>query len=31
MAPNRFLKNALETNKAELEKIIGSVLRKLLS
>lgn len=31
MAPNRFLKNALETNKAELEKIMGSVLRKLLS
>lgn len=28
MAPNRFLKKALENNKAELEKIIGDVLRK---
>lgn len=31
MAPNRFLKNALQNNQAELEKIMGSVLRKLLS
>lgn len=31
MAPNRFLKNALDKNKGELEKIMGSVLRKLLS
>lgn len=28
MAPNRFLRNALERNKGELEKIIGDVLRK---
>lgn len=31
MAPNRFIKNALETNQAELEKIIRTVLRKLMS
>ena len=31
MAPNRYLKNALQNNQAELEKIMGSVLRKLLS
>lgn len=31
MAPNRFLKNALGNNKAELEKIIGTVLRKSMS
>lgn len=31
MAANRFLKNALENNKAELEKIISTVLRKLKS
>lgn len=31
MAPNRFLKNALEKNKGELEKIISDVLRKSMS
>ena len=31
MAPNRFLKNAMQNNKAELEKIIGTVLRKSMS
>ena len=31
MAPNRFLKNALNKNKGELEKIISEVLRKSMS
>lgn len=31
MAPNRFLKNALNKNKGELEKIISDVLRKSMS
>lgn len=31
MAPNRFLKNAMEGNRVELEKIIESVLRKSMS
>lgn len=31
MAPNRFLKNALEKNKGELEKIISDVLRNSMS
>lgn len=31
MAPNRFLKNAIDKNKGELEKIMGSVLRKSMS